>query len=73
MSNKKVLLLIDNRAKAVEDSFTDLRVNPISDFKGSAFKGRINLNTATEIDVEEDQPSVEYNYLTQLQRKVEEL
>jgi|JI10StandDraft_1071094.scaffolds.fasta_scaffold75710_4 hypothetical protein len=39
MSNKKVLLLVDNRAKTVEESYSDLKGMPVTDFKGSAFKG----------------------------------
>lgn len=39
MSNKKVLLLVDNRAKTVEESYSDLKGAPSHDFKGSAFKG----------------------------------
>lgn len=39
MSNKKVLLLVDNRTRAVEESYHDLKGVPSVDLKSSAFKG----------------------------------
>lgn len=39
MMNKTVFMLVDNRSKSAEESYSELKNSAVIDFKGSAFRG----------------------------------
>jgi len=39
MLSKNLFVLVDNRSKTAEESYSELKGAPLIDFKGSAFKG----------------------------------